>query len=167
VFEFVEKVKDLEISEDETIVSFDITALFPSIPINLAIDAIRLHLTKHGLPHDQICSYTNAIEKCMKFNCFQFRNTFYECSSGCSMGNSLSPLVAETSMCKFASDLKGDGVLPRIWWRYVDDTVSSRCQSRASLQTRCSLGRESAGHGHKKDCSGLCQVKGDPKRCFE
>lgn len=42
----------------------------------------------------------------------------------CSMGNSLSPLLAEAFMFNFESELKRDGILPRIWWRYVDDTFA-------------------------------------------
>jgi len=43
---------------------------------------------------------------------------------GCSMGNSLSPLVAEAFMCQFECDLHDEGLLPRIWLRYVDDTFA-------------------------------------------
>ncbi|XP_017485424.1 PREDICTED: uncharacterized protein LOC108373989 [Rhagoletis zephyria] len=60
----------------------------------------------------------------MKHNCFQFRDVYYKNNSGCSMGNSLSPYVAEAFMCNFESELKSEGVLPRIWHRYVDDTFA-------------------------------------------
>lgn len=40
------------------------------------------------------------------------------------MGNSLSPLVAEAFMCKFEKDLEKEGLLPRVWFRYVDDTFA-------------------------------------------
>lgn len=110
--------------EDEIIISFDVAALFPSVPIDIAIGAIRTHLEKQNLPADQVNAYINAIDVCMKYNCFQFRNVFYENKFGCSMGNSLSPLVAEAFMSKFESDLKNENLLPRIWFRYVDDTFA-------------------------------------------
>lgn len=124
-YEFVDKVKDIEIEADEILVSFDVTALFPSVPVTLAIGAIREHLeNNNNLTPNKINSFIFAIEMCMKHNCFQFRNQFYSNNNGCSMGNSLSPLVAEAFMCKFERDLKTDGILPRIWYRYVDDTFA-------------------------------------------
>ncbi|XP_055922726.1 uncharacterized protein LOC129953577 [Eupeodes corollae] len=47
------------------------------------------------------------------------------------MGNGLSPYVAEAYMCKFESDLKKEGKLPRIWHRYVDDTFAVVKKSEA------------------------------------
>jgi len=40
------------------------------------------------------------------------------------MGNSLSPLVSEAFMCKLESDLHSEGLLPKIWLRYVDDVFA-------------------------------------------
>jgi len=122
--ELVEKIKDVELNEDEILVSFDVTALFPSVPIDDAIEALKEHLHKKNVNIEHISAYTSAVETCMKYNCFQFRNTYYSCSSGCSMGNNLSPFVAEAFMSKFESDLHKEGLLPRIWLRYVDDVLA-------------------------------------------
>lgn len=103
------------------IILFDVSALFPSVPVDIAIDAIETHLRKANETEEKIDAYVAAIRKCMKYNCFQFRNLFYESDFGCSMGNSLSPLVSEAFMCKFESDLKKENLLPRFWLRYVDD----------------------------------------------
>ncbi|XP_036346362.1 uncharacterized protein LOC118755644, partial [Rhagoletis pomonella] len=70
--DFVDKVRDIEIEKDEIMISFDVEALFPSIPVDTAIEAIENHLNKFSIPDD-------------KFN---------------------------------------EGVLPRIWHRYVDDTFA-------------------------------------------
>ncbi|XP_055850342.1 uncharacterized protein LOC129914917 [Episyrphus balteatus] len=105
-------------------VSFDVTALFPSIPVNEAVEAIKQHLHKFDLPPEQEKAYIDCINICMKHNCFQFRNLFYSNNFGCSMGNGLSPYIAEAFMCKFESDLHKEGKLPRIWYRYVDDTFA-------------------------------------------
>ena len=37
--DFVEKVKNVTLDDDEIIVSFDVTSLFPSVPVGEAIDA--------------------------------------------------------------------------------------------------------------------------------
>ena len=114
----------ITLSDDETIISFDVTALFPSIPVEVAIEAIRTHLRNNNIFEEHISVYTKAIEKCMQYNCFQFRGAFYKNSFGCSMGNSLSPLVAEAFMSKFEEDLHKQGLLPKIWCRYVDDVFA-------------------------------------------
>ncbi|XP_055918432.1 uncharacterized protein LOC129950524 [Eupeodes corollae] len=130
-FDFVDKVKNIEIEDDEIMISFDVTALFPSIPINEAVEAIRNHLLKFDLPPEKTKTYIDCINICMKHNCFQFRDSFYSNDFGCSMGNGLSPYVAEAYMCKFESDLKKEGKLPRIWHRYVDDTFAVVKKSEA------------------------------------
>ncbi|XP_036322153.1 uncharacterized protein LOC118736162 [Rhagoletis pomonella] len=122
--DFIEKVRDIEIEKDEIMISFDVEALFSSIPVDTAIEAIQNHLNKFSLPEDKFNAYINAIKICMKHNFFQFRGVYYNNNFGCSMGNSLSPYVAEAFMCDFESQLKSEGVLPRIWLRYVDDTFA-------------------------------------------
>ncbi|XP_055847147.1 uncharacterized protein LOC129912768 [Episyrphus balteatus] len=123
-FEFIEKVKDIELTEDEILISFDVTALFPSVPVNVALDAIKEHLQKSNVSIEHTNAYIFAIETCMKYNCFQFRNTYYSNDFGCSMGNSLSPYIAEAFMCKLEREMKDEEIFPRIWWRYVDDTFA-------------------------------------------
>lgn len=60
----------------------------------------------------------------MSHNFFQYREQFYKIESGTSMGNPLSPLIAEVFMSSFETDLKARGLLPRIWLRYVDDVFA-------------------------------------------
>ena len=43
---FVEKVKDLKLQPDESLVSFDVTALFTSIPVNDTLEVIKELLEK-------------------------------------------------------------------------------------------------------------------------
>ncbi|XP_055837083.1 uncharacterized protein LOC129905590 [Episyrphus balteatus] len=44
--------------------------------------------------------------------------------TGTSMGNPLSPLIAEVFMSSFETNLSERGLLPRIWFRYVDDVFA-------------------------------------------
>jgi len=58
------------------------------------------------------------------------------------MGNNLSPVVAEAFMSRFEISLKEDGLLPRIWLRYVDDVFAVIKREDLSnilntLNTRC------------------------------
>ena len=38
---FVESIKDMKVEDDEILVSYDVTALYPSVPQNEAIDIIH------------------------------------------------------------------------------------------------------------------------------
>lgn len=123
-FEFVEKVKDITIQDDEIMVSFDVQQLFPSIPVDVALESIKHHLETHNIEQEKIEVYLNATRFCMQYNCFVFRDKFYKSDLGTSMGNPLSPFVAEAFMAKLESDLKKDGLLPEVFHRYVDDIFS-------------------------------------------
>lgn len=123
-YDFVDKAKQVEIGEDESIVSFDVQALFPSIPVDIAIESLKEHLQKHNVEEEKMCVYLEAATICMSHNCFVFRDIFYKKESGTSMGNPLSPLIAEAFMSKFENDLKAENLLPRVWYRYIDDVFS-------------------------------------------
>lgn len=104
--------------------SFDVEALFPSIPVEEALNALKTHLSKQNITEEELRVYMKAATMCMKMNFFTFRNRFFKIIFGTSMGNPLSPLIAEVFMAKFETDLKSKGLLPRIWHRYVDDVFA-------------------------------------------
>lgn len=121
---FVEKVKNIEIEEDEILVSFDVTALFPSIPVDLAIESLQKHLETRGAKPEELKLLIKTAKICMSHNCFVFRNQFFKNEFGASMGNPLSPLIAEAFMTRFENELMTEELLPRVWYRYVDDVFS-------------------------------------------
>ena len=86
----MEKLRDITLAEDEILVSFDVTALFPSIPINSAID-------------------------------FQFRNKFYQQTSGTYMGSKLAPYTLAQYLHLEENLKQNFKLFTRIWFRYVDD----------------------------------------------
>lgn len=122
--ELVEKLKDVEIADDEAMVSFDVTALFPSIPLKEAMEELKKELIENDVPEEKRKVYMKASKVCMNQNIFQFRNKFYKIEDGTSMGNSFSPKVAESFMSGFERRLKEASFLPRIWVRYVDDVFA-------------------------------------------
>lgn len=123
-FEFVERMKDVQVNRDEIMVSFDVESLFPSIPIEQALIAMEEHLLELNIEENKRTGIITTARSCMKQNFFQFRNKFYSIEHGTSMGNPLSPLVAEIFMAKFEMDLKRANKLPRVWIRYVDDVFA-------------------------------------------
>jgi uncharacterized protein YoxC len=123
-FDFVEKIKEIYLEKDECMVSFDVVSLFPSVPVEEGIKSLEEHLIKHSLAPEKIKVIVDAAKLCMAQNIFQFRNKFYKIEKGTCMGNSLSPLIAECFMSSFEMRLQEQGLLPRVWHRYVDDVFA-------------------------------------------
>jgi len=141
-FEFVEKIKDIYIEDHEVLVSFDVEALFPSIPVEEGIKALELHLESQALPQCKVDTIIKAIELCMAKNIFQFRKQFYKIEKGTCMGNSLSPVIAECFMSSLEIKLKNQNLLPRLWLRYVDDIFAIVDKDKVS----CTLETLNAQH---------------------
>lgn len=123
-FEFVEKTKDIIIEPNEIMVSFDVCSLFPSIPVDIALIELKKHLDKCGVPVDKKTIYCDVAKLCMEQSYFQFRGDIFKVTHGTNMGNPLSPLISELFMSAFEMSLKELKLLPRVWYRYVDDVFA-------------------------------------------
>lgn len=119
--EFVNKVKDVTIGISDSMVSFDVTALFPNVPITETLIILRKWLESNDIPLAKIDLYIRLTKMCMDQNCFLFNGKIYQQTFGTSMGNSLSPFLANLFMANLEKELQKSQVFPRVWVRYVDD----------------------------------------------
>ena len=129
-FDFVEKVRDLNVDEHKYIVSFDVESLFTNVPTRETIEIILNRVyTKdvkffHGLTRDQL---DKLLTICTQESHFQFGGDYYDQIDGVSMGSPLGPRLANAFMSDFEKKhmqkLKELGV--RHWCRYVDDIFAS------------------------------------------
>jgi hypothetical protein len=122
--DFLERLKDIRISDDETMVSFDVASLFTSIPNELALNILETvlerdskirELTKLSNP-----SLINLVRFCLETN-FQFNGKIYRQKSGSPMGSPISGLLAEIVM-QHLEEIAMRVIKPKLWVRYVDDT---------------------------------------------
>jgi hypothetical protein len=116
-FEFVERVKGVTLEKDELLVSFDVTALYPNVQIPAAMKHLNVWLKSIGLERSKVTMYTRLAELWMKENSFQFERKFYEQTFGTSMGNALSPIVANLFMGVFKRKLKRRKLFLKLWVR--------------------------------------------------
>lgn len=100
------------------------SCLIPSIPAEEGLIALEEWLTKCRIDEEQKETYLAIAKMCLDDSYFQFRGQFYKLLKGTSMGNPISPLIANLVMSKMEMDLKSKNLLPRWWHRYVDDVFA-------------------------------------------
>ena len=129
--DFIKKIKHLSINpEEETLVSYDVSALFTSILVPVAPLVINSKIYT-------CTNFTNVckipIEKFIKFleftitnYIFCFNKKFYKQLQGAAMGSPVSPVIANIYMEYFESLAIPSSPTSINWWfRYVDDVHST------------------------------------------
>ena len=96
--DFAEQMKTIKLLPDECIISYDVKALFTSVPIEPAIKIIKQHLENDkDLQQRTSMSVQHIImllEFCLKNTHFVFQGRFYEQTEGAAIGSPLSPIIA-------------------------------------------------------------------------
>ena len=96
--DFVQKLKNINLQPQEYIISYDVKALFTSVPTEPAIRIIKQHLegvqelqqrTSMTVKHI-IC----LLEFCLKNTYFIFQGRLYEEVEGTAMGSPIRPIIA-------------------------------------------------------------------------
>lgn len=122
--EFKSRIKNTIIEDDETMISFDVVSLFPSIPVNLALKIIESKW-------DEVQNYTkipkDIFMELLTFciiDCryFIYNNKPFEQKKGMPMGSPASPVIADIVM----EELLGRSIgkmrnTPKVLTKYVDD----------------------------------------------
>ena len=100
--DFLESIRNIKLQPDECIMSYDVSALFTSIPIDPAIKIIQKHLEDDKDLSNRTSMTVNHIicllEFCLRNTNFSFQGRYYEQTEGVAMGSPISPLVANSFM---------------------------------------------------------------------
>ena len=96
--DFVENLKDVRLKQGECIISYDVTALFTSVPIQPVVNIIQQKLAKDKDLQQRttmsIKHITRLLEFCLNSTSFVFQGQHYQQIEGAAKGSPLSPIVA-------------------------------------------------------------------------
>ena len=116
-------LQDLHVPDNSTLVTIDITSLYPSIPQSECLNIIYDEMHKH--PH--LLTFTpnlliNLLHTNMNFNYFTFGEFTFQQIKGTAMGAAFSPTIANIFMSAILDRfLKTQHTQPLLLTRYIDD----------------------------------------------
>ena len=80
--EFIQQIEDIKLRSDDIVMSYDVKALFTSVPIQPALKIIKKLLEEDQRLHQRTSMTVNNItcllESCLSSTYFTFQDKFYE-----------------------------------------------------------------------------------------
>ena len=102
---FIQQLQGKKLETGEIITSYDVKALFTSVPVQPAIQIVKQRL-QLDTTHPQrtsmsIAQITSQLEFCLTHTYILFQGKYYQQAQGAAMGSPISPLIANIFMEEF------------------------------------------------------------------
>ena len=103
--DFAQQIRDLDLLQDEILISFDVVNLFTRVPIDDALQVIATCLARDDTLEDitaiSITDICRLTELCLHSTYFMFDDTFFEQVEGAAISSPLSPVLVNLYMEAF------------------------------------------------------------------
>ena len=137
---FIQQLQSKRLEPGEVITSFDVKALFTSVPIQPSIQIVKQRLQQDPTLPQRTCmsipQIITLLEFCLNNTYFLFQGKYYEQVQGAAMGSPISSLIANIFMEEFEVKALSTYPTSSLWLRFVDDTfvINKAEHSQAILQ---------------------------------
>ena len=120
---FINKTKNLSnIPDNAILVTVDVVGLYPSIPHEAGMRALREALDKQEIKCIPTEDLVKMAEFVLKSNYFEFNSKIKQQVSGTAIGTKFAPPYACLFMAKFETCfIETQQLQPLVWFRYIDD----------------------------------------------
>lgn len=130
----MQDLKNLNLAENEIMISFHVKSLYTNLPIEDTIQAVKERLSinqiwkekfKENLTTDDVI---DLLRTCLSNTYFQYNNEIYLQEDGCPMGSPISGTgtVADIFLQKLEKEIVLNHPKIRFWKRYVDHVLAVR-----------------------------------------
>ena len=111
-----------DIPGDALLCTADVVGLYPSIPRDEDLEAMRCALDSRRNPGVSTSSLVNLAKVVLENNVFEFDGKVYKQKLGTAIGTKFAPAYANLFMADFETKLLDGSVdKPLVWFRYIDD----------------------------------------------
>ena len=122
--QFVDKIKNIKLEEDETMISFDISDMYPSLPKqNVFTEVVRRINNENFKPSMNKKALIELVIISVEFMSFSCNGQYFDQKDGLFIGPPTSPAFAELYIQR-VEEIHVYRMIhtPRLWLRKVDDT---------------------------------------------
>ena len=121
--DFIRSIRNIiDLLSDVLIVTFDVVSLYPCIPHDFGLCALKDFLLDRNLPAIVVNRIHNMTELVLKKNMFELNSECFLQASGRAIGTKMAPSYANNVMSIFERKLlTGSCNKPLVWFRYIDD----------------------------------------------
>ena len=123
---FVQQIQNKKLEPGKVMTSFDVKALFTSVPWDPSIQIVKQRLSQDNTLHQRtnmsIPQIVTLLESFLKNTYFFFQGKYHEEVHGAAMGSPISLSLPTCSWRSLKSRPLASFHTPRLWLRFVDDT---------------------------------------------
>ena len=123
---FVQHITEVKLESGEVMTSYDVKALFTSIPMDPSINIVQQKLQQDPLLSQRtnmsILQIITLLAFCLKNTYFLFQGKYYEQVHGVAMGSPISSLIANLFVEEWEVKALNSAPHPPLWLRFVDNT---------------------------------------------